>query len=444
MSAGAALTILPAGAQEWLRPSAAVPPDRPLNVAFIGIGNRGNDMLKTFAATGLITVTAFCDVDADGAHAAESRRLYPAVPCVRDFRALFDRAAPAIDAVVIATPDHSHFPLAMAAMAHGKHVYVEKPLAQTFREVDVLMAMAARTGVVTQMGNQGHSGNNFVQFKAWTDAGIIKDVTKIVAFMNSERRWHGWQVDGFPAGEPLPPGLDWDGWHAARPVHPFSTRLHPQTWRGWFAYGTGAFGDWGAHILDTAHRFLDLGLPQRVEAVHRDGPSPFIFPQASTVRFDFAARPGKPPVEVFWYDGVRNRPPLPAELGPAAVLTERNGKIIFSKDLAFKGGTHGDTLRIIPETRMRELAPTLPPVKAGFSDHVTNFIRACRGLEEPRSPFSVSGPLTQVFLLGIIAQQLGGSLAFDSARREFSGNATANDLLTGPPPRPGWEHYYRV
>jgi predicted dehydrogenase len=401
-------------------------------------------MLKTFAATGLVSVAAFCDVDAGGAHTAESRRLYPAVPCVRDFRALFDRAAPPIDAVVIATPDHSHFPLAMAAMAHGKHVYVEKPLAQTFREVDVLMAMAARTGVVTQMGNQGHSGNNFFQFKAWTDAGVIKDVTKIVAFMNSERRWHGWQVDGFPAGEPLPPGLDWDGWHAARPVHPFSARLHPQAWRGWFAYGTGAFGDWGAHILDTAHRFLALGLPRRVEAIHRDGPSPLVFPQASTVRFDFAARPGQPPVEVFWYDGVRNRPPLPAELGPDAVLTERNGKFIYSKDLVFKGGTHGDTLRIIPETRMRELAPTLPTVKAGFSDHVTNFIRACQGLEEPRSPFPVSGPLTQVFLLGIIAQQLGGSLAFDPARRAFPGNAAANDLLTGPPPRPGWEQYYRI
>ncbi|MDO8836035.1 MAG: Gfo/Idh/MocA family oxidoreductase [Vicinamibacterales bacterium] len=442
--AGAALTILPAGAQAFLAPSAAVPPDRPLTVAFIGIGNRGNDMLKTFAATGLVTVAAFCDVDADGAHVAESRRLYPAVPCVRDFRALFDRAAPAIDAVVVSTPDHSHFPLAMAAMAHGKHIYVEKPLAQTFREVDLLMAMAARTGVVTQMGNQGHSGNNFFQFKAWTDAGVIKDVTRIVAFMNSERRWHGWQVDGFPAGEPLPPGLDWDGWHAARPVHPFCARLHPQTWRGWFAYGTGAFGDWGAHILDTAHRFLDLGLPRQVEAIHRDGVSPFIFPQASTVRFDFAARPGQPPVEVFWYDGVQNRPPLPAELGPDAVLTERNGKFIYSKDLVFKGGTHGDTLRIIPETRMRDLASTLPTVKPGFSDHVTNFIRACQGVEEPRSPFRVSGPLTQVFLLGVIAQQLGGSLAFDPVRRAFTGNAAANELLNGPPPRPGWEPYYRV
>lgn len=444
MTAGAALAVMPAGAQAFSRRPGLVPPDRPLNVAFIGIGHRGNDMIKTFAATGLVTITAFCDVDLEGAHTEESRRLFPGVPRLRDFRALFDHAAPPIDAVVIATPDHSHFPLAMSAMANGKHVYVEKPLAQTFREVDLLIAMAARTGVVTQMGNQGHSGNNFFQFKAWTEAGIIKDVTKIVAFMNAKRRWHGWQVDGFPAGEPVPPGLDWDGWHAARPLRPFSARLHPETWRGWFAYGNGAFGDWGPHILDTAHRFLDLGLPQRIEALRRDGPSEFIFPQASTVRFDFAARPGQPPVEVFWYDGLQNRPPLPAELGPGAALTEENGKFIFSKDLVFRGGTHGDTLRIIPEERMRELAPSLPKVVPGFSDHVTNFIRACQGLEEARSPFRVSGPLTQVFLLGVIAQRLGGSLAFDPVRREFPGNAAANALLAGPPPRPGWEQYYRI
>jgi predicted dehydrogenase len=344
---------------------------------------------------------------------------------------------------VVATPDHSHFPVAMYAMAHGKHIYLEKPLAHTFREVDLLIAMAAKSGVATQMGNQGHSGNNFFQYKAWTEAGVIKDVTKIVMFMNSERRWHGWKVDGFPSGEPLSPGLDWDGWNAARPVHPFSTRLHPQTWRGWFEYGNGAFGDWGPHILDTSHRFLKLGLPHTVEAVRRDEPGPFIFPQASTIRFDFAARGAMPPVEVFWYDGVRNRPPLPAELGPNATLTEQAGKFLYSRDLVFKGGTHGETLRVIPEERMQALAPSLPKIGSGFSDHAVNFVRACQGTEESRSPFAVSGPLTQVFLLGVIAQRLGGRLTFDEATRTCPGNAEATGLLAGPPPRRGWEQYYR-
>jgi len=447
IAAGAALSILPGRALGGFTSQSSeriVPSDRPLRLAFIGIGNRGNDMIKTFAGTGLVTIAAFCDVDLDGAHTQDSRRLCPAVPCFGDFRAMFDKMGGEFDAAIIATPDHSHFPLAMHAMGHGKHVYLEKPLAHTFQEVDLLIAMAGKTGLVTQMGNQGHSGNNYFQFKAWTEAGIIKDVTTIVAFMNAERRWHGWKVEGFPTGEALPAGLDWDAWHAARPMHPFSTRLHPQTWRGWFAYGNGAFGDWGPHILDTAHRFLELGLPHTIEALRRDEPGDFLFPQASTVRFDFAARRGMPPVEVFWYDGVKNRPPLPSELGPGATLTEENGKFIYSRNLVFKGGTHGDTLRIIPEDRMREMGPTLPTIAGGFSDHATNFILACQGKEESRSPFWVSGPLSQVFLLGVIAQYLGGRLSFDPERREFPGNAVANQLLAGPPPRPGWEQYYRL
>jgi predicted dehydrogenase len=356
---------------------------------------------------------------------------------------MLERSGADIDAVVIATPDHSHFPLAMHAMAAGKHVYVEKPLAQTFREVDLLMAQAARTGVVTQMGNQGHSGNNYFQFKAWTEAGILTDVTKIVAFMNDTRQWHGWTVDGFPAGEPLPPGLDWDLWHASRPVHPYSPMYHPKKWRGWFMYGSGALGDWGAHILDTAHRFLNLGLPRTIEAVNRDRPNPFIFPQASTLRFEFAARGTKPPVEVWWYDGVANRPPLPAELGQGAVLSEQGGKFIYSRTAVFKGGTHGETLRIIPEERMQQMAPSLPRITGKFSDHASNFVLACQGKEDSRSPFAVSGPLTQVFLLGVIAQRLGGRLEFDPARRVFTNSPEATALLAGSAPREGWQRYYR-
>ena len=118
---------------------------------------------------------------------------------------------------------------------------------------------------------------------------------------------------------------------------------------------------------------------------------------------------------MFWYDGVANKPPLPAELGPDAVLKEEAGKFLYSRTLVFKGGTHGDTVRIIPEARMQELAPTLPKITGGFSDHPTNFILACQGKEESRSPFRVSGPLTQVFLLGVIAQRLGGRLEFDAS-----------------------------
>lgn len=426
------------------RPRAVVPADRALRLAFAGIGNRGLEMIKTFASTGLTTVTALCDVDLDAPLTREARDLYPSAPRFRDARTMIDEAGSTFDAVVIATPDHSHFPLTVHAMAAGKHVYLEKPMARTFGEVELLMALAERTAVVTQMGNQGHSGNNYFQFKAWTEAGVIADVTRIVAFMNDTRQWHGWKVDGYPEGTPQPPGLDWDLWHAARPVRPYSPMYHPKKWRGWFAYGTGALGDWGAHIIDTAHRFLELGLPTVIEAVRLDQPSPCIYPQASTLRFEFPARGSKPPVELWWYDGQTNRPPLPAELGPGAVLSEQGGKFIFSKTLAFKGGTHGDTLRVIPESRMQELAPKLPRITGGFSDHATNFVLACQGKEEARSPFSVAGPLTQVLQLGTIAQQVGGRLEFDPAHRAFTNSPDATALLAPPQPRAGWERYYRA
>ena len=295
LAAGAALALHPS---RLVRAAEVAPPDRKLKVAFIGIGNQGNALIKSFRDTGLIEVVAFCDVDLLAAHTAESRQLFPIVPGFQDYREMFARMGDRFEAVVVAIPDHSHFVVAMHAMAQSKHVYVEKPLAHTFHEVEMLMARAAKSGVVTQMGNQGHSGNNYHQFKAWTEAGIIADVTRIDMFMNSPRRWHGWQVTGFPTGEPVPPTIDWDVWHANTAVHPFSPRLHPGDWRSWYAYGNGAFGDWGPHILDTCHRFLELGLPHTIEAVKRDGPNEFIFPQASTIRFDFAARPGKPPVEV--------------------------------------------------------------------------------------------------------------------------------------------------
>ena len=412
-----------------------------LRLAFVGIGNRGTSNIKLFAATERTEFVAAADVHLDGEHCTEARTLLGDIPLYNDFREMLEREGDKFDAVAISTPDFAHFPVAMACMAAGKHVYLEKPLAHTFQEVEMLMEQAERTGVVTQMGNQGHSGANFHQFKAWSEAGIIKNITHIDAYMNSPRRWHGWDVPGFDTGHATPTGLDWDLWQVGRPWHDYSPRLHPQNWRSWFSYGSGAFGDWAPHILDTAHRFLDLGLPGTISAERRDGPNDFIFPQASTIKFSFPARIAHPACDITWYDGVENLPPLPAEEA-SDVKRQRNGKYLYSSDMVFKGGTHSDTLRILPAAKMRELAPTLPRVSGRNPDHYMNFVQACHGEAEPQSPFSISGPLTQVFILGIIAQRLGGTLKFDRATKRFPDHPLANDLLGGPPPRAGWEPVY--
>ena len=431
-------------------------PNELLNVAAIGIGNQGSVNINSLLNTGLCRMVALCDVDLKGKHTQSVQRKSPEAKTYTDFRVLFDEMADQIDAVLIATPDHSHFSAAMLAMSLGKPVYVQKPLAHTFGQCERLIDLAERSGVVTQMGNQGHSGANFFQFRAWAEAGLIRDVTRITAFMNKPRRWHGWGAacTGYPS-ETLPEGLDWDQWMDSAPEHPFSTKLHPGNWRCWFDYGSGAFGDWGPHILDTCHRFLKLGLPETIEAVNLEGQNEFVFPQDSTIRFKFPERDGMPPCEVTWYDGVNNIPTVEEELGNLVVdkktgTTSRTpititqpGKIIYGKDLVFKGGSHSSVLQIIPREKFMEMRKSLPQFTQRNSGHFENFLRAVKGEEEARSPFAVSGPLTQVFNLGILAQRLGGTLTFDRKTKTITNHKGAQALLD-PAPRKGWEEFYRL
>jgi predicted dehydrogenase len=443
--AAASATLIPVRAARQavnVNLAPAVPPGERINLAIIGIGGQGTNDCKTMHGTGHCNIVALCDTDMGSPPTLPLLQLYPDVPQFQDFRRMFDKMEKQIDAVVIATPDHSHFPAAMQAMALGKHVFVEKPLAHSFHEVDLLMAAERKYKIAAQMGNQGYSGGNYFQFKAWTEAGIIKNVTKIHAFMNSSRVWHGWTVKGPPPIEPVPGTLDWDLWNGTAEMRPFSSKYHPYNWRAWYPYGTGAFGDWGAHILDAIHHFLDLGMPEKIKAVKREGDCDYIFPQTSTIAFRFPARGAQPPVEVTWFDGVNNRPPRPAQLDAGRELPD-NGKVIYSKNLAFLGGTHSATLRILPETKMKEMSESLPKIIGQNSDHYLNFLLACKGEEKCRSSFDVAGPLTQVFLLGAIAQRLGGTLSFDRRSRRITNRKDANGLLA-PPLRKGWEQYYTL
>ncbi|MEX2381724.1 MAG: hypothetical protein WD490_05025, partial [Opitutales bacterium] len=273
---------------------------------------------------------------------------------------------------------------------------------------------------------------------------VMDGVNKVISWMNSGRRWHPWgDVAGFPEGEDVPEGLRWDLWHTTAQERPFSGRYHPGNWRGWYRYGMGALGDWAPHILDTAHRFLELGLPEKIELVHVRGHNAYIFPLETTLKFDFPARGEKPPVEVYWYDGVDNKPETPPEF--EGDTTNRAGKFILGGKHTFEGGSHGSVLAVIPEAERREVQRDLPAFSLG-SNHYDNFVLSALGEESPRSSFDIAGPLTQVFNLGVIAQELGSSspLTFDPASKRFVDNDKANELLAGPPPRKGWEQYYKL
>ncbi|WP_244525923.1 Gfo/Idh/MocA family oxidoreductase [Sphingobacterium wenxiniae] len=436
-------------------------PNERVNLACVGIGNRAGEIIRDLYKTGLCNIVALCDVDMGAPHTEAILKDFPDVPRFQDFRQMFDKMANQIDAVSIGTPDFSHFPVTMMAIDLGKHVYVEKPLARTFYENELLMQKAKKfPKVVTQMGNQGHSEANYFQFKAWKDAGIIKDVTRIDAHMNNARRWHGWDVGmkGFPYPERIPDTLDWDLWQMQTVGHDYNRDFVNGQWRCWYDFGMGALGDWGAHILDTAHEFLELGLPTRVEAVKLEGHNSFFFPYSSTIAFHFPKRKDMPAVDVTWYDGLDNLPPIPEGYGisgldpnippPSTGAIEpaklNPGKIIYGKDLTFKGGSHASILHIIPEDKAKDLANKLPEVPETPSNHFANFLKACKGEEKTRSPFELSAPLSQVFSLGVIAQRLYTKLEFDAVKKEVTNNKFAQSLLIGPPPRKGWEDFFVV
>lgn len=444
-------------AKEW----AAVKGEK-VKMAYIGIGNQGAYDIEQFEKTGMVEVVALCDIDLDGKQCQKVLAKYPKAKRFRDFREMFDKAGNEFDAVLAAVPDHAHFPICMLALNQGKHIYIEKPLCRTFQEAELLMANARRhPNLATQVGNQGHSEANYFQFKAWQKAGIIKDVTAVTAHMNNWRRWHPYDCNmmHMPGGmEARPKGIDWNTWLGACPWRDYSEKYHQGNWRSWYEFGMGALGDWGAHILDTVHEFLNLGLPYEVTMKYANGHNDFFYPYSSTILFRFAERKGMPPCDITWYDGMDNLPPLPEGYGVSEYnanipVTNQGetprmrlnpGKIIYSKTLTFKGGSHGSTLEIIPREKAEAMKSRLPEVPKSPSNHYENFLLACMGKEETRSPFEINGVLSQVFCLGVIAQRLNASLLFDPKTKRFTNNNFANALLTGMPPRRGWEEFYKM
>ena len=433
--------------------AAAASPNGKVNMAFVGIGHQAKHDFNMFAYyKDMVNVVAFCDTQMGAEHTLNVLKAYPDVPRYQDFRKMLDEHGREIDAVCIAIPDFAHFPAAMLAMSMGKAVYCEKPMGNCFRELGLMTAAAKRHKVVTQMGNQGHSDANYWQMKALVASGFVKDVTHVDAYMcANNRRWFKWKgtLSEMPGEEAEPAEMDWDVWLAQRPFRPFNHNFINGDWRCFYEYGTGALGDWGAHLFDAAHEFLKLGLPTRIETVKNDRRTPVVFPMASTIRYVFPARgEGLPACTLTWHDGAGNFP------APVAGVTDRTwrrrdcGAELHLKDgRVFARASHGSALRLIAGGDGRD-----PAVKAvlrdfpkGTSGHYLNFLKAVRGEEKANSDFAVAGPLSQVLALGAVAQRLAEpKLEFDPAKGRFVGNDAANALLDGPPVRRGWEEFERL
>ena len=285
-----------------------------VRLACIGAANQAASDIGQFDRSGICEITCICDVDLKSNGCQRTIANHPKAKVFTDFREMFDKAHNDFDAVLVAIPDFAHFPAAMLAISYGKSVYIEKPMCRTFNEAELLYDIANRhPEAATQVGNQGHSGENYFQFKAWYEAGLINDCRKITAHFNNWRRWYPYDpaITKFPEAEPIPDGMDWDVWLTTAKFHEFNGKYHPGNWRGWYDFGMGAIGDWAAHIIDTPHQFLRLGVPYEVDPIHVVNHNDFFFPFETTLRFKVAARGKLPECEVTWYDGEKNIPELP-------------------------------------------------------------------------------------------------------------------------------------
>jgi hypothetical protein len=403
-------------------------PNEKLNIAGIGIGGMGRGNLRNMQSENIV---ALCDIDQ--VYAAKTFEEYPKATKYTDFRVMLEKQKD-IDAVLIATPDHTHAVIAAAAMQAGKHVYCQKPLTHTVYEARRLAQIAKETGVCTQMGIQGHSSKESRQICEWIGAGVIGPVREVIAWCSLT--YYPWGHAGWssplgvrPTDTPaVPSTLDWDLFIGPAPMRTYHPCYHPATWRSWWDFGCGMMGDRGAHTLDPVFWSLKLGQPVRIEASNTDL-NPDTYPIASIVRYDFPQRGELPPVTVTWYDGLQ--PPCPKGIEDPKTMGDAEGGALF---IGEKGmltcGVYGNSPRLLPEEKMKDFTPPAENIPRVKGSHEMDWIDACKNGRPAGADFSYSGPLTEAALLGNIAKRLPGAvLHWDADALAFQNSGDANKYV---------------
>ncbi|MCC9165519.1 Gfo/Idh/MocA family protein [Pontibacter harenae] len=390
------------------------PSDR-LTVAGIGVGGKGATDLNSFFESGKADIAFLCDVD--DRRAAATRAKFPKAKYYKDWREMFEKEAKHFDAVSVSTPDHNHAVQTMAAMQLGKHVYVQKPLTHDIYEARMLTEAAKRYKVVTQMGNQGASGDGVRQLKEWYGSKAIGDVHTIYAWTDRPV-WP--QGIAWPTSKgSVPQELDWDLWLGTAPYKEYVDKLVPFNWRGWWDYGTGALGDMGCHLLEAPFSVLGLKYATDVQAsvgsVYVDefkrGYFPEACPPSSHVTLTFPETDKtKGPVTVHWMDG-GIQPERPEELGPNEKFGDGgNGTLFIGTKGKMMASTYGANPRLLPTARTEEFKVKkkhqVVRVPGGAEGHYAQWVEACiagHGNMEVSSPFEIAGPLTEALLMANLA-----------------------------------------
>ncbi len=496
---GAAFTIVP----RHVLGRGFTPPSDMLNIACVGVGGMGRSNLINLSSQNIV---ALCDVDwgytdknlsrldtdasnlqnhidhptegatatAPAVSAAEAAKmkarldgilhlkndLIPKAKRYSDYREMLEKQKD-IDAVVVATPDHMHAPITLAAMDLAKHVYVQKPLTWSIDEARKLSKRATETKLATQMGNQGHSLNDARMAVEYIQSGAIGEVKEIHIWTDRPVGFWpqgvprpqapkdaldtlGWNPAGvdtrlaaaMAAGSyPIPQTLSWDLFLGVGPSLPYHPVYHPFNWRGWVDWGVGAIGDMGAHLLDVSMWSLNLGLPTSIETVS----TPFngaSYPTATMTFYEFPARGAMPPVKLTWYDGGL-LPRKPEEIGEEQLKKEGGSLLIGTKGKLIHD-TYGANPRLLPKTLHDSVGkPKEKLVRIANEAHEMNWVDAAKGKTKTSCPFEYAAMLTEVMLLGVVSLRAGKKIFYDGANMRATNAPEANQFFSRQY-RTGW------
>ena len=417
------------------------PPSEKLSIAGVGVGAQGGGVLKDMATENIAAL-----VDVDFRKAAHIFKTYPGAQQFKDYRVMLDKVGKGIDAVMVATPDHMHAPITMAAMRLGKHVYCEKPMAHSIEEARLMTAFAAEKKLVTQMGQGGHATEGIRQTKEWLAAGAIGEVKEVHAWTDRpgtpKRKW--WpqpatQPTATSPVMPVPEGLDWDLFIGAARPRPYHPAYHPFAWRGFFDFGTGALGDMAVHNLNPAFFALEPGAV--VAASAETGPlGKESYPAWQVITFEFAKTAARPKgLKMVWYDGGR-MPEPPQDLEGKFNLPDNGVMFVGEKGTMIGGGSSGlgRSPGIFPVSRRREFAepPKTLPRSIG---HRPEWVKACKDNkpEDAKAGFWYSGPYVESLLVGNLAVRLQKRIEWDAANMRAT-NAPEAEPLIRKTYRPGF------
>jgi predicted dehydrogenase len=447
------ITVLP---RYVLGGAGFTPPSEKLNVAIIGAGSQGINDMKALLECSDAQVMAICDV-AERTESGFDHEITGRLAALRivnqhyaakgqtkdygkcaeysDFRKMFDKQKN-IDAVLIATPDHNHAIATMWAIKNKKHVYCEKPLTHSIFEARKITQAAKEAGIVTQMGNQGHSGEGIRMTVEWIRDGAIGEIREVHSWSNFQGRYEHTPATRPTDQPPVPKGLDWDLWLGPSPKRPYHPAYHPATWRAWWDFGNSTIGDMACHNLDPAFWALELGHPESVEASSSNF-NDETAPVAAIYYYQFPARGKLPPVKVTWYSsGIL--PQKPEELEEERLLTGGGNGILFIGD---KGKIMcdgwGGTPQLIPQSKMREYKQPPKTIPRIGGDHIWDWVNACKNGTRACSDFSYSGPMTEVVLLGNVALRTGKKIYWDAGKM-IATNAPQAEQFIHPAYHNGW------